>query len=515
MTPQSQLEHQGNFITHPFPELVAEVGHGRLTGSLRVSNKERKCVIYFKSGRVSFAVSNARSSRVCEMLIQRNRLKKSDLAAIPDFANDLALADFLEGNSFWTREERDQFFADQIRTIIVDILSWSDGDWSFSSLARLRDGLSFEVGCDALLVEYARCLPVETVLSRFRSLDESFVRTKTPNATFSLDHTEMIVLAKLPVEPTRIKDIVATLTTPEHRTIQTLYTLWLGGLIDRKDWRPAFSEMTVSSMRDARLELKQEAIHIKRSIPIPQPEQTAGEFVPAERVKAADIQLSLDEYLARVESADTLYDILGVDHKAELAEIKLAYFGLAKVFHPDHFHKEGSDILKRVQHAFTELAQAHETLKNSDTRENYDFKVRNELSAKDKAKSAGTYEEVSVQIQQAADSFDRGFSLLLEEDYEAATPFLARAAHFDPKSARYHAYYGKALAADGKQRHKAESEMQAALRIDPNNPTFRIMLAQFFIQMNLNKRAEGELNRLLALFPSNREALDLLASIQR
>ena len=57
--------------------------------------------------------------------------------------------------------------------------------------------------------------------------------------------------------------------------------------------------------------------------------------------------------------------------------------------------------------------------------------------------------------------------------------------------------------------------MQTALRIDPNNPTFRIMLAEFFIEMNLIKRAEGELNRLLALFPSNREARDLLASIQR
>ncbi len=514
MTPQSQLEHKGNFITHPFPELVAEIGHGRLTGSLRVSDKERKCVIYFKSGRISFAVSNARSFRIFEMLVQRNRIQKSDLAMIPDFANDLALADFLEGKAFWTREERDKFFVDQIKAITVDVLSWTDGDWSFSSLARLRDGLSFEVDFDAVMVEYARCLPVEAVLARFRSLDESFARTKTPNASFSLDQTELVILAKLSVEPTPIKDIVATFTTPEHQTIQTLYALWLGGLIDRKDWNPAFSEMTVSSMRDAKLELKTEAVHIKRSAPISQ-NDTVKEFVPSENAKAADIRISLEEYLARVESAETLYDVLGVDHKADVAEIKRAYFGLAKVFHPDHFHQEASDVLRRVQNAFTELAKAQETLKNTDTRETYDFKIRSELAAKEKARSAGTYEEVSRQIQQAAENFERGFSLLLEQNYEAATPFLARAAHFEPKSARYHAYYGKALAADGKQRHKAESEMQTALRIDPNNPTFRIMLAEFFIEINLIKRAEGDLNRLLALFPSNREALDLLASIQR
>ena len=42
----------------------------------------------------------------------------------------------------------------------------------------------------------------------------------------------------------------------------------------------------------------------------------------------------------------------------------------------------------------------------------------------------------------------------------------------------------------------------------------RLILAEFFIQVNLMKRAEGELNRLLAIFPSNREARALLDSIR-
>ena len=70
------------------------------------------------------------------------------------------------------------------------------------------------------------------------------------------------------------------------------------------------------------------------------------------------------------------------------------------------------------------------------------------------------------------------------------------------------------MAAEGTQRHMAEAEMQAALKLDPNNPTFRILLAEFFIQFNLMKRAEGELKRLLSVFPSNREAQELLASVQ-
>lgn len=514
MTPQSQLEHKGNFQTHPFAELIAEISHGRVSGSLRLVHGDKKCILYFKSGKVAFGVSNARTSRLFYTLLNQKRINQNDLALIPEFANDIALADFLEDRGILTKDEKDRLFIEQIRAIIVDILAWNYGEWSFTSLARLRDGLSFNVEAESLLVEYGRCLTSDEVLARFRNLDETFARVDVPDARFSLNTNELSVMAKLSKVPTKIAEITSSLSLPEHVAIHVLYTLWLGGMVHRGDWSPAFSDISITKMRDARLELKQEAIRLARVRP-PEQEDAGKTVRTLGTEKAAEIKLTLDEYLTRVESAETYYDVLGVDHKAEVSEIKRAYFGLAKVFHPDHYHQEGPDVLRRVQFAFTELAQAHETLKNAETRENYDFKVRKELAAKEKLKSAGTYEEITANIQLAAESFDRGFSLLMEDEIEAATQLLARAAHLDPKSARYHAYYGKALSADKKQRHKAESEMQAAIRIDANNPTFRVMLAEFFIEMNLLKRAEGELNRLLTMFPSNREAREMLASLQQ
>jgi DnaJ-class molecular chaperone len=204
---------------------------------------------------------------------------------------------------------------------------------------------------------------------------------------------------------------------------------------------------------------------------------------------------------------------LGVDSNAEIDELKRAYFHLARNFHPDRYHAEGGEMLRRIQQAFTELAQAHETLKNEASREMYNYRMRKELVEREKQRETGV--ERDVKLEQAEEHFERGFSLLMDGDLERALPFLARAVHFAPKVARYHAYYGKALSSDDKQRHKAESEMQVALRIEPNNATFRILLAEFFIQNNLLKRAEGELNRLLAIFPGHREAVDLLVSIKK
>ena len=519
MTPQSQLELQGNFLTHPFAEVVAEISHAHLTGSLRVSHKERKCVIYFKDGRVAFAVSNARASRLFETMLTRGRLDKNDLAQIPNFANDLEFADFLEEKAILTRAERDQIFIDQIEAILVDILVWTEGDWNFSSLARLRDGLVFEIDSDQMMVEYGRCLLADTILKRFRSLNEAFVRSSDPNLNLNLNSSELFVLSNFTDAEITAQEIVdATSALPEASTIQSLYVLWLGGLLERKNWNAAFTGSTVATMRRARIELKTEAKLHTTVIPetvAPVAEETAPAEHEVETPKIIEKPITLDEYLNRVEHAETLYDVLGIDPQAELADVKRAYFGLAKVFHPDHYHKDGAGVVRRVQSAFTELAKAHETLKTAEIREHYDFKIRKELADKETQNVAGTSDERSLQMKQAADSFERGFSLLMDSENEEALRFLARAAHFDPQNARYHAYYGKALSIDEKQWHKAEAEMQTALRLDPKSPTFRIMLAEFFIQMNLMKRAEGELGRMLALFPGNREAINLLASIQK
>ncbi len=513
MTPTSELELGGNFLTHPFAELMAEIAQARLTGSLRVSAKEKKAVIYFKRGRIAFAVSNARASRLFSILLGRGKLSKPDLARIPDFANDLSLAAYLEQNNLLTKPELDGIFIEQIEGIICDGLTWTSGDWTFSSLARIRDGLSFDVDIRGLLIDFGRRMSVNSMLSRFRSLEERFSRSTLSELGVSLKPEEAFVLSRADEGILTAASLISVAAMTESSALHAIYTLWLGGLLIRNDWQAAFPAASVALMKNAKLELKKEA----RLPGVPKVVEALGQKAvdtpkPVEAVKEPEIIITLDEYLERVENAETHYDILGVDSKAEIDELKRAYFALARMFHPDRYHAKGGDRLRRVQNAFTELAQAHETLKSAEAREVYDYRMRKELAAREKVKAAGG--SSSLRLAEAEENFERGFSLLMDDQSEAAWPFLARAVHYAPNNARYHAYYGKALSADETQRHKAEAEMQHALKLDSNNPTFRILLAEFFIQFNLMKRAEGELTRLLAVFPSNREARDLLDKLQ-
>lgn len=512
MTPRSGLEIQGNFLTHPFAEMAAEIREAKLDGSLRCAYGEKKCIFYFKAGRLRFAVSNSRSSRIFERMFALGKMSREDIVKIPNFQNDFEFTSFLVDTGFLGKAEVERLFISQIDGIMIDVLSWPDGQWTFTPLARLRDGIEFDIRVRKLLVDAARVLPIDTVLRRFRSLNEEFKVGGTFGRDIELLPNEQKLLSMFLDEPIRARDLAPQSGIPEHDAIKSLYVLWLGGYLIRQEWNPAFSEMSIANLQSVKLELKQEAKLQVTAAPTLKKDEPKSEATAASVV--GEVAISIDEYLDRVETAETYYDLIGVEHKAEIADIKRAYFNLAKQFHPDHFHKAGDEMLRRVQSAFTKLSQAHETLRSADSRETYDFKIRREIAEKERRQKAGTYEELSVQMRQANESFEQGFSLLMDGNSEAAETFLARAAHFAPKNAKYHAYYGKALAASAKQRHKAEGEMQTAVKLDGNNPTYRLMLAEFFIQMNLMKRAEGELNRLLAIFPSNREAKEMLAEIK-
>uniref|UniRef100_A0A453K7L0 J domain-containing protein n=1 Tax=Aegilops tauschii subsp. strangulata TaxID=200361 RepID=A0A453K7L0_AEGTS len=69
---------------------------------------------------------------------------------------------------------------------------------------------------------------------------------------------------------------------------------------------------------------------------------------------------------ARVDARD-YYDVLGVSSDASASDIKKAYYGLAKKFHPDT-NKDDSGTEKKFQ----EVNRAYEVLKDDDKRGTYD-----------------------------------------------------------------------------------------------------------------------------------------------
>jgi curved DNA-binding protein CbpA len=322
---------------------------------------------------------------------------------------------------------------------------------------------------------------------------------------------EAFVLSRFDSEQLSLNQLVTLGGLSKEVLMHTVYCLWLGGALNRTGWNAAFTQKQLSTILSANLTLKKPAIvAVKNPAKPPEPSKIEVEETSAEPEVVEEFVL--EDVLSRIEVAESYYVILSVDPSAKIQAIRKAYFRLAKQLHPDRYHNESPEVLRRVENAFTELAQAHETLKNPESRQSYDVRMRQ--AEKDKLRGDTSGAELTRQEEQAAKDFARGIDLQLQGDYEEALPYLARAVYYVPNNARYHAFYGKVLSQDESQRHKAENEFSAAVRIEPQNETFRLMLAEFLIRFKLLKRAEGELNRLLAVSPTNKEARAMLDSLQ-
>lgn len=539
MSSPNNLEIHGNLPEHPLAELLVEAAEARLTGSFRLTCHAQKAIIYLRYGEIVFAVSNARQHRLFEMILQSGKLKAAQITGIPNFVNDQALSENLLAKELIPLFEMHKFFSRQVEEIVKAALAWQEGEWDFSPLVRIKESVNYKIDFRKILLEYARSLTPDKIVRRFRSFQETFGANPTTGTQITLAPQEAFLLSRFEKSFLKIQELVALGGLPEAMTMQTLYALWLGGFLYRQNWNAAFSERKISSILSARLSLKngelaEETIEeqprrfqpIKEEIarqPIEKKAPPSAKPVEPEIPKpidAAEERRQMEDYLKRVEEAGTLYQVLGVAPHVKPGEIKSTYFSLARRFHPDLFHKQaGSETHRRIQVAFTEIAHAYEILKDESSREIYDFKNREKLAAAaagiSTPKPKTPIGSADAQAALARESFEQGYSYLMEQEYEEALPLLARAVHLAPANARYHAFYGKLLAVDEKSTHKAESEMQTAVKLDPNNSVFRIMLAEFYIEVKLYRRAEGELQRLLVMFPNNKEAQDLLDSLPK
>ena len=151
-------EIKGSFHTNPFAELLREITEAKLSGSFRLSHEANKVVVYLKQGQVVFAVSNLRQHRLFEILLNSDRISKDILAEITDFTNDFVFSETLISREILSKEEIDAVFAYQIQLILQTVLNWESGEWSFNTLARIKDSIHFNVNWNNLLVDYARNL---------------------------------------------------------------------------------------------------------------------------------------------------------------------------------------------------------------------------------------------------------------------------------------------------------------------------------------------------------------------
>jgi len=331
----------------------------------------------------------------------------------------------------------------------------------------------------------------------------TFSRSKRDPATAPLLVAEAFILSRIE-KPLTLNDLVAGAGGSAAETYGAIYALSLAGLVDRNNWPQG---LLVKSA--------------KASAAVPNVERsTKPVSVPRE---AADETSELNAFFSRVANAEDNYEVLDVGRVADTEEIKRAYRLLARRFHPDRFHQREPELRQRVESAFARIAQAYETLSDESLRADYDGKLKTRPPAPPEEKKAAPpveksqprTEYIAPKSANAESSFQRGLAAMQQNQREFGLRLLAEAAMLQPRTARYRAHYGHALITESGARRIAETELQAAISLEPNNAAFRVMLAELYKQLGLRRRAEGELERALVVDPKNEAARTLLASLKK
>jgi curved DNA-binding protein CbpA len=235
----------------------------------------------------------------------------------------------------------------------------------------------------------------------------------------------------------------------------------------------------------------------------------------------------VETFLERVKNAQTFYDVLGVSFDEPAQNLKTAYYQLARRYHPDRFRKAEPALISRIESAFARIAQAYDTLRDEGLRASYNSKLEVRQRVQRLAEAAPkattprpeptatpTAEPVVSAAVRAEAQFKEGFAALELGQRQAALRLFASAANAVPNEARYRAYYGHLLAGNESTRRAAEAELQAAIKLEPSNAEYRVMLAELYRDLGLKLRAKGEAERAVAADPNNHKARDLLRSLK-
>lgn len=496
-------------------ELVSE----GLSGSLRLEHERIKTAIYFEGGKLVYATSNLRPHRLSEALRRWQVITEAQLAALPEAGrNDAETGRALVEQNVLTKDALDELRARLVADVLRPALLWAEGSWDFDARVRLLGDVRSSIELPELLMEAARRLPANLAPGRFPNPNERLRPAASDAASLNLLPMEAFVLSRIDA-PLNLHELVAVSGIAPEETLHACYALALGGAIERDGWPRAFTPEQVAKALSASAAAAQNA-PAQASQPVVS-KKVVEEVRPVE--PEVDERRELEELFERMERATTHYHVLGVPRTSDQETLKQTYHRLARRFHPDRFHQE-TELRRRVEDVFARIAQAYDTLRDKRTRAAYDLKLGQESLSSTPAETRSQPTAPTpppspatsnmTPAERAEEQYKMGREALRAGKAALALNSFAEAARLEPSVARYRAQYGQVLAASAQMRHRAETEIQAAIMLEPANVHYRIMLARLYQKLGFIKRAQGEVERIRSLEPENADALALLAELQ-
>ena len=521
---------QGQLGEKLVPNLIRDIAQKNSSGLLRLSRGKAIKAIFFESGAPTFAISNLTNEQLDYTLMKDGLATLEQIERAKERAGKTQrLGPVLVEMGVLETGQMRKLVCDQVMGIILSVFEWIQGDYAFDERIRAAHEVTLSLGAADVLLEGARhASDIQDVAELIVPPDAVVLKSRTgaiQSDSGRLAPLESYILSRIE-SPTAASTVGALSGLGEADAHRAVCVLVAAGFLKLLDHEKDDDEDPASREADESLDRLREEVVRK---------------------------------LHFSNSAD-FYDVLGVTRHATTAEIKAAYYHLAKKYHPDRYHqRDAGDLRNKLEALFAMITQAYDTLSQSTERAVYDERIRKASGSLAQAVSRTVplaTSEPAVKESQAPDGdrpgsisspldgasgnsetlppipvempvsepivskstsqlppaqmaevyYQQGRARFERKEYHAAVHLLREAIKLDPNRAPYHYHLGIALIRNPRTRRDAEMHLSKAAELEPYNAQIRVKLGLLYKEAGLMKRADQYFREALRMDPDNRAA---------
>lgn len=495
---------QGRLGDKLIGDLLRELAQKNASGLLRLSKGKTIKAVFLDAGVPVFAISNLSSEQLDQRIVKQGRATVDQIEEAKKQqgkANQLGKA--LVEMGVVPADQMQTMVRELATEIILSLFEWDQGEYAFDERVRAAHDIVIETTAEDCILEGARRASGIETLAHLLLPDNTVITQMAINGSGSslkLTSVESFVLSRIENE-IQVGDLCSVTGLSDDETRRAVRTLLVAGLIKRKgdEKKPEKQRKTSEGDQD--------------------------------EDSAEKLREEVSRKLHFFSSAD-FYDVLGVTRRATSAEIKTAYYQLAKKFHPDKYRQpEHTELRTKLEALFAKITQAYETLSDAAARAKYDEREKHTDSLPSSTSGSDSRplvdvadaEPIASSIQsdephitqpssgvpasQAAEIYyQKGRSRYDQKDYYAAVQLLRESVRLDPNKPQYHYHLGIALIQNPRTRREGEGHLIKAAELDRFSAQIRVKLGTLYKEAGLAKKAETYFREALSIDPENRVA---------
>ncbi|UCG94412.1 MAG: DnaJ domain-containing protein [Candidatus Aerophobus sp.] len=449
------MEHIGFYLK--------DIYFHRKSGPLIFKYEDIQRYLFFHEGFLVFAKITHPQELLGEVLYKLGKISKKTYSKIDSYIDPmLKIGESLMKEGLLSEDDLYAGLAYQMREVTLNIFPYFGGKFKFQERGKFAEE------------EFKSKISIPDLI------EEGIRRMK------SFSQLEKLMEKKVPF-PTS-EELIDRLTEEEWKIIETIDGITpAADLIHAGDFSP---------------ELFWKSLYLSYCLNIIDIKDVEKVPVKKEKVEKAAFEVKdkkLAEVIAMSAQLSTMdyYQILNVPENSSTYQIKLAYFRLAREYHPDCFSKDlPSDIRGKIEDVFGHITKAYETLSDEKKKQDYDSKreVSPDLSGKELEKEADI-------------KYRQGRTLYNQERYEEALKLLEEAVRLKKNKAVYFLVLGKTKSKVPPFHKKAEEDFQKAIILEPSNPECYVGLGTYYKEEGFLDKAKKQFKKALEVDPEHKIAL--------